>query len=428
MLRLYIRFYLALLASLLLLVIATVTLLHFTGGNMEQAGTTFARIVQNILPPPDAPAEEQQRALARISSGLDGTVALFDRNGVLVASVGRNLPPPPAAHRPGLGIVTFEHGTLTYVRLADGRWLAARLPSAFTHARLVFHLVLLLLAVAIGLAAYPIVRQISKRLERLQRGVESLGAGDLTARVAVEGRDEVARLAASFNRAAAQIEKLMQGHKSLLANASHELRTPLARIRLALELMKDTADPRLKKGLEQDIAELDWLVDEILLASRLDIVGGKLASEEVDLLALAAEECARYEQVQLEGTVVLLAGDPRLLRRLLRNLLENARRHGAPPTQVRIGRTAMGPSPRAPGNAGPEPRAVIRVWDAGPGVPAEDFERVFQPFYRGHDAHDRGGAGLGLTLVREIARRHGGIAGCERMDDGRSCFVVELPT
>jgi signal transduction histidine kinase len=429
MLRLYLRFYLALLASLLLLVVATATLWHFTGGNMEPVGLTFARVVQNALPPADASADEQRRALTRLTSGLHGTVALFDRNGTLVTSVGENLPPAPdLEHRPALGVVTFERGTLTYVHLADGRWLAARLPSAFTHARVVFHLVLMLLAVAIGIAAYPIVRQISRRLERLQRGVESLGAGDLTARVPVEGRDEVARLAASFNRAAARIEKLMQGHKALLANASHELRTPLARIRLALELMKDTADPKLKRGLEQDIAELDWLVDEILLASRLDTVEGKPASEEVDLLALAAEECARYESVQLEGTVVTVHGDPRLLRRLLRNLLENARRHGSPPTHVRIGMHEPGTSPPpAPGPAGAAARALIRVWDAGPGVPPEDFERVFEPFYRGREAHDRGGAGLGLTLVREIARRHGGEAGCERMPDGRSCFVVLLP-
>ena len=96
----------------------------------------------------------------------------------------------------------------------------------------------------------------------------------------------------------------MQSHKTLLANASHELRTPLARIRLAVELLKNSADDERRKGLEQDIAELDWLVDEILLASRLDAVAEPLAAEELDLLALAAEECARYDDVQLEGAVV----------------------------------------------------------------------------------------------------------------------------
>ena len=155
------------------------------------------------------------------------------------------------------------------VRLARMRFSCSR---AFCSASLL----------TVGVAAFPIVRQITRRLERLQRGVESLGAGDLEARVAVEGHDEVAQLAESFNRAAGQIELLVQGHKALLANASHELRTPLARIRLAVELMKSSADPKLKLGLEQDIAELDWLVDEILLASRLDATPPDVATDEVD--------------------------------------------------------------------------------------------------------------------------------------------------
>ena len=132
-----------------------------------------------------------------------------------------------------------------------------------------FHLLVIFAALAIGVAAYPIVRQLTGRLERLQRGVDSLGAGDLGARVAVEGHDEIAGLAESFNRAATQIEQLIHANRSLLANASHELRTPLARIRLAVEMLKQSADPKTKAGLEQDIAELDGLVDEILLASRL---------------------------------------------------------------------------------------------------------------------------------------------------------------
>jgi signal transduction histidine kinase len=277
-----------------------------------------------------------------------------------------------------------------------------------------FHIVLTLLALSIGIGAYPVVRQMNRRLERLQQGVESLGAGDLSARVPVEGHDEVARLAGSFNKAASQIEQLVQAHKRLLANASHELRTPLARIRLAVELLKDSADPRHRAGLQQDIAELDWLVDEILLASRLDAVSDDVARQEVDLLALAAEECARYDTAQLEGTPGVLQGEPRLLRRIVRNLLENAARHGRPPTQVRL---TWDPT-----------MATITVWDGGAGVPAGEAENVFLPFYRspGAEVGRMGGAGLGLALVRQIARRHGGDARCLPMDDGRSCFVVTL--
>jgi signal transduction histidine kinase len=277
-----------------------------------------------------------------------------------------------------------------------------------------FHIVLALVGFGIGLAAYPLVRQITRRLERLQQGVESLGAGDLSARVPVEGKDEVARLAASFNRAAGRIEQLVTANKALLANASHELRTPLARIRLAVELVKESVDPKRRAGLEQDIAELDWLVDEILLASRLDTVTDTVEAQEVDLLALAAEESARYETAHLQGGApCLIRGDSRLLRRMLRNLLENAARHGMPPTYLRI----------TPETA----TTTITVWDEGPGIPATEFENVFRPFYGPPTGRPRAGTGLGLSLVRQIARRHGGEAKCTAMADGRSCFVVTLP-
>ena len=412
MLRLYLRFYLALLVSLFLLVIATATLWHFTGGSAEQAGVTLGRLVQNILPPAGAPAAEQQEALRRLAVGLDGNVTLFDKDGIAVAAIGHPLPSPGDTHHKTVGMLGWGRAPISYVRLADGRWLVASVPMGYGNPRVVFHLMLILLALAIGVVAFPIVRQISRRLERLQRGVESLGAGDLTARVAVEGRDEVARLATSFNRAAAQIEQLVNSHKSLLANTSHELRTPLARIRLAVELMKDSVDEKRKRGLERDIAELDWLVDEILLASRLDTVG-EIVHEDLDLLALAAEECARYEEAQLEGSVTPLRGDARLLRRLLRNLLENARRHGSPPTLVRI----------APAGG----VATLTVRDSGPGLPSSEFENVFQPFYRPANSRNPAGTGLGLALVRQIARRHGGDARCATLDDGGSGFVVTLP-
>ena len=412
MLRLYLRFYLALIVSLFLFVIATATLWHFTGGSAEQAGVTLARLVQNILPPAGAPAALQQEELRRLALGLNGNVTLFDEDGIAVAAIGHPLPFPGDGHHKTLGMLGWDHAPISYVRLADGRWLVASVPVGYGHPRVVFHLMLVLLALAIGVAAFPIVRQISRRLERLQRGVESLGAGDLKARVAVEGRDEVARLATSFNRAAAQIEQLVNSHKSLLANTSHELRTPLARIRLAVELMKDSVGEKHKRGLAQDIAELDWLVDEILLASRLDSLP-KIQLEDLDLLALAAEECARYEEAQLEGAVTPLRGDARLLRRLLRNLLENARRHGSPPTLVRIA-SAGG-------------IATLTVRDSGPGLPASEFEKVFQPFYRPANSRNSAGTGLGLALVRQIAQRHGGDARCTALDDGGSGFVVTLP-
>jgi signal transduction histidine kinase len=282
------------------------------------------------------------------------------------------------------------------------------------HSMVAVMLVFLLLALAIGAGAYPIVRRLSRRLERLQQGVEALGAGDLSVRVPVEGEDEVGRLALSFNQASERIEKLVGAHKTLLANASHELRTPLARIRMAAELMKGTIDPQRRAGLDQDIDELDALIDEILLASRLDAISDGHASEDIDMLALAAEECARFDDIVLSGDSVAVRGDARLLRRLIRNLLENAQRHGKPPIELLVSADRQ--------------MATIVVHDAGELLEGGDNDRLFEPFYRRPGTTYGVGTGLGLSLVRQIAQHHGGSASCVSTREAGNCFVVTLPT
>ena len=393
--KLYLRIYLAVLASLLVFAFAAGFLWRelVEPGLARPVYEALAGLGQNALPPADAPRAAQQAALERLAAELHADVALFDADRRPIAFVGRPL------RRAGPGI-----------ELADGRWLVANPARGRRHPAWRLFLTLALVAVGVGVGAYPVVRRLTRRLEKLQAGVESLGSGDLASRVRVEGDDEVARLAESFNSAAGRIEALVGAHKSMLANASHELRTPLTRIRMAIELMKEGAEPRRKVQLERDIAELDQLIDEILLASRLDAVEGREADEEVDLLALAAEECARYDGAELDGEPVALRGDPRLLRRMIRNLLENARRHGAPPVELRVRRRAAG--------------AEVSVCDRGPGVPAAERERVFEPFYR--HAAGESGAGLGLALVRQIARRHSGDARCLAREGGGACFVAEL--
>jgi signal transduction histidine kinase len=387
--RLYLRIYLAVLASLAVFALAAFVLWRTLGDPDVHRDEIAALVARNLLPPPAASAAEQQAALERVARDVRADLALFSGDGRLLASVGRPLPAPVrAGWQRGGGAPHWA------VRLGDGRWLAARMPHQRRGPALgVFALALIL--VAIGVGAYPVVRRLTQRLERLQRGVDALGAGELSARVKVEGRDEVAELAGSFNRAAARIEELVGAHKALLANTSHELRTPLARIRMALELGKD------RREIERDIAELDALIEEVLLASRLDALPSLERTEEVDLLALAAEEAARYD-LEAHGEPFVMRGDARLLRRMIRNLLENARRHGAPPIEVVV-----------------EDRQ-LRVCDGGPGVPQAERERVFEPFYRLAGAKE--GAGLGLALVRQIARRHGGEVRCEG-----NCFYVTLP-
>jgi signal transduction histidine kinase len=342
---------------------------------------------------------------------------------------------PPAPGEPG----AVRAGPEFMIRMDDGRTLHMHLPRPNQNAwsRPPYGLVwmLTLVAVAVALGAYPIVRKLTRRLELLQGGVERWGQGNLATRVALDGDDEVGFLAKRFNLAAERIETLVKSHesllasqKSLLANASHELRSPLARIRMGLELMGSAPAPVLKEELSRNIAELDLLIDEILLASRLDAKETDLGTiEPVDLVGLSAEECARLEaELDVEvgslagpassalGTVLVVQGVSRLLRRALRNLLENARRHAASSSVVQL---------RRDGDI-----AEIRVCDRGPGVPQALRERIFEPFYRLPGATERdGGVGLGLSLVKSIAARHGGTVHCEDNPGGGACFVLRLP-
>ncbi|MBX9872242.1 MAG: HAMP domain-containing protein [Burkholderiaceae bacterium] len=281
-----------------------------------------------------------------------------------------------------------------------------------------FLALLVLVASAVALGAYPIVRRLTKRLEALQQGVERWGEGELGRRLPEDGQDEVAFLAQRFNIAAARVQALLLSHKALLANASHELRSPLARIRMGLELLESQPGPATRAEIARDIRELDQLIDEILLASRLDASPDDLGPlEPVDLVGLGAEECARTGaefETPPGVTSLVVAGLTRLLRRALRNLLENARRHGAGTVTLTL-RTEGG-------------QAEIRVCDQGPGVPAALRERIFEPFFRLPGASEReGGVGLGLALVRTIAQRHGGHVHCEENPGGGACFVLRLP-
>ncbi|PBB28999.1 HAMP domain-containing sensor histidine kinase [Mesorhizobium sp. WSM3882] len=270
-----------------------------------------------------------------------------------------------------------------------------------------------LIAAVIGLVAFPVVRHLTRRLEALRKGADRWGAGALDTRVAVRGSDEVAAVAASFNRAAEQIERLLAAHSSLLANASHELRSPLARLRVAIDLIANEQSGPMRDEIVRNLAELDALVEEILLASRLDHIEKLEQVEPVDLLALTAEKGARFG-VDVSGEPGVVVGDPKLLMRLVRNLMQNAQRHGRPPVSARVG--IEGGS------------VVLKVCDHGPGLPEGTGERVFEPFFRPQGSSETaGGWGLGLSLVRKIALRHGATVHHESPSGAGACFVVTFP-
>ena len=449
---LYLRIYLTVLVALALFALVSGWLVqrHFEHerelfvASAQERAAAWGELLQRSLPGADAPAGEQAAALNEWSNRLRLPLALDDGQGRRIAASdaflrreadgpahgprrahavrledGRTLwimrPPLSRAGggRPGLG-AGMQGGAPG--RAGDGPpppWWPALLPSG----GLGIAALLLVLFAAIAAGAWPVVRRLTRRLEALKRGVEAFGAGALHQRVAEDGRDEVAARGASFNRAATRIEALLRSHQSLLANASHELRSPLARLKMAVAMLEDAPAPQrdgLRREIQTNIGELDALVDEVLLASRLDADAATLRQDRVDLLALAAEEAARV-QASVDGEPLQIVGDERLLRRALRNLLENARRYGGAEVGIRVQRGAHG-------------GAEVRVCDRGPGVPQAYRERIFEAFFRvpGH-AEREGGVGLGLALVRQIAQAHGGSVRCEPRDGGGSCFGLVLP-
>jgi len=336
------------------------------------------------------------------------------------------LPDEVRAPIPGLVHVPygkFGPGPEFIAQMDDGQILHIHMPRAarsfWTRPPNGFLWSLSLVALAMALATYPITRRLTRRLQALQQGVHAWGQGNLAVRVPEQGQDEVAFLARQFNHTARQIEGLVNSHKSLLANASHELRTPLTRIRMALELMGTQPTPAMRDQIAQSISEVDQLIDEILLASRLDSPEADLGTpERVDLVGLAAEECSRVAaQVHVLSAPEALQvnGYPRLLRRLMRNLLDNARHYGptAGELDVELDRTSA-------------EQLVLRINDRGPGIPSQYLDQVFSPFFRLPGSVE-GGVGLGLALVRSIATRHQGRVWCENRPDGGARFVVELP-
>lgn len=463
---LYIRIWLTVLAALTLFALASGWLFQrqvaaererFEAQARSRA-EAWADVLQRSLPPADAPVTEQAEGLRDLARRLQVPLALDDGQGLRIAASEQYLrrqeeAASGGAPRRGVPVVLSDGRTLWIPRgpflrrppPADlenldrmgrrgppgppgppdfdgmrgpprGPWMGPLpwLPAWADGAGLAVLVVLVF--VAVGAGAYPVVRRLTRRLEALKQGVQAFGDGDLHHRVEAHGHDEVAAVARSFNEAAARIEALLRSNQSLLANASHELRSPLARLKMAVSLL-DGAPPeqarQLQTEIHTNIGELDALVEEILLSSRLDARRDAVQRDPVDLLGLVVEEAARV-QADVDGRPVTVSGDERLLRRALRNLLENARRYGGERIDVAVSRAAT--------------RVEVAVCDRGPGVPVEFRDRIFEAFFRlpGH-AERSGGVGLGLSLVRQIAEGHGGSVRCEPREGGGSRFVLSLP-
>ena len=314
-------------------------------------------------------------------------------------------------------------------------------------------LVGLCLLAGLALAGYGIVRSSLRPLDEMEDTAVSITGGDLTRRVPDDDpATEVGRLGLAFNHMLDRIETAFRDQamseeaairsehrmRQFVADASHELRTPLTSIRGFAELYRQgavtepAATGELLGRIEDQATRMGTLVDDLLLLARLD-QQRPLAHDPVDLVTVAGD-AVEAAQVRDHDRAITLAtagdtelyvlGDEQRLRQVLTNLVDNALMHtpAETPVEVRV-RRRLPVEPRARG------WAVVEVRDAGPGLTAEQAERVFERFYRTDTARSRarGGTGLGLSIVGAIAGAHGGRAEVDTAPGEGATFRVLLP-
>jgi two-component system OmpR family sensor kinase len=263
-------------------------------------------------------------------------------------------------------------------------------------------------------AAAILARRMTRPLSLLIATTREIGSGNLSARVRLgrHQRGELRSLAESVNDMAQRIERQMKDQRELLAAVSHEVRSPLARLRLGAEILRtDPNNSRALDSIELEVVELDGLVGNLLASSRLDF--GTCSKQDVVLASLIRQVLSRHrlseELFDDRSGSARAPVDPTLISRALDNLIENALRHAG-------GVSACSLSPAE----GSKPAFVFEVRDAGPGFAADVLPRIFEPFYRGHAGESMapGSLGLGLSLVRRIARAHGGDAWAKNVEGG----------
>lgn len=295
----------------------------------------------------------------------------------------------------------------------DEYWIAlsrARTERAFPTQWLSWGALVLVFSI---LGAYLIVSRINRPLRQLTDAAGRIGKGELPPALAETGPAEIRAVSRGFNQMSDDLKRIEGDRALLLAGVSHDLRTPLSRLRLELEMLKESET--LKAGMAQDIDEIDAIIDQFLAFAR----GNAEATEAgVDLNAIVRAVRERYARIG--KTMVLdleelppLALKPLAIQRLLVNLVENALRHGGGQIEIR---TAVDGS-----------NAVLCVLDRGPGIPAREAGRMLQPFTRMDIARGGGGSGLGLAIVDRVARWHEGNVELLARAGGGLEVRVELP-
>ncbi len=295
--------------------------------------------------------------------------------------------------------------------IAKARWFWVDIPIAGRNIRIGFPrdrieprppvfllLILLSSGLLVQLTAMILARRITQPLSLLSRATERIGKGQLPEPLPETGAEELANLTRQFNQMARQVRDLLANRTTLLAGISHDLRTPIARMRLALEMLPQEGDPHLVEGLKRDLEEMNDLIGQFMELSRELEAGHReptdLASMLEQLVGDVRRSNARVEWFPCPSCVQDV--NATALRRVVGNLVENALRYGAgAPVTLILNCNAA--------------QTRIRVLDRGPGIPADQRDAVFRPFYRLEQSRssDTGGSGLGLAIARQLADANG---------------------
>lgn len=312
--------------------------------------------------------------------------------------------------------------TWYWVDITDARQNNIRigLPSSHIGAQPPLALLLLLTvgSLATLMTAVALVRHLTNPLERLSHAAHLIGSGEWPKPIPESGPVELAAVTRSFNDMVIQVQELLANRTTLLAGISHDLRTPLARIQLALEMLSPKADPDLIKGIRSDVDQMNCLIGQFLEVSRGMEQGEK---QSVDIPAMLEElaNCARRSGADIRWQPEAPCHytiNPLALRRIIVNLLDNAVRYSfGKPVTLTYSCASTG--------------ITIHILDQGPGIPEDQLEAVFRPFYRLEQSRNSatGGTGLGLSIARQLATSYGLFIQLRNQPSGGIEAVVTLP-
>ena len=329
-------------------------------------------------------------------------------------------PPPGGPGGPGGPPPRFEERVLfapfkVGVQQADGQWRVVRPQASFSWGSWQGHILitLLLSILAIAPLAWLFARRLSAPIAAFATAADRLGRDPRAPPLELGGSSEVQAAAVAFNRMQDRLRRYVEDRTAMVGAIAHDLRTPLTRLRFRIEATPDD----IRGKLAADIDQMDAMISATLGFVRDATRAG--AREKLELSSLVESVLDEAAETGADATALpsgrlVIEGDPVALRRLVANLVENALKYGH----------------RARGRVFHEGQeAVIEIDDDGPGIPVDEAERVFEPFYRGEPSRSRetGGAGLGLAVVRSIARAHGGDVELRARSGGGLTARVTLP-